>query len=81
MEEEEGIPFQSNFGATKDKHNKTSNFWLNVSKILSKFLPELTQDTFSFTFSFYFFVFLIGIHQLQDTENLFRKNVQLKDFC
>ena len=25
-------------------------FWLNVSKILSKCIPELAQDTFSFTF-------------------------------
>ena len=29
---------------------KTSNFWPSVSKILSKFIPELAQDTFSFIF-------------------------------
>ena len=30
--------------------NKTFNFWSDVSKILSKCIPELAQDTFSFAF-------------------------------
>ena len=35
--------------------NKTSYFWLNASKILSKCIPELARDTFSFTFSWLLF--------------------------
>ena len=30
--------------------NKTSNFWPSISRILSKCIPELVQDTFTFTF-------------------------------
>ena len=30
--------------------DKTSIFWPNISKILSKCITELTQDKFSFTF-------------------------------
>ena len=45
--------FQSNFGATKDTKilNKTSTFWPNAPRILSKCIPELAQDTYSFAFS------------------------------
>ena len=34
--------------------NKTSNFCPNVSKVLSKCILELAQDTFSYTFPFLF---------------------------